>query len=84
MLSRNVQQNKIKQLWAAVLLQTIHDITDIKGKKESNQRHYRRQSLAWVMSKSEGFHSFIGVCWTLQIDPTFTREKILSMPRAVV
>lgn len=76
-------KKKVRNLWQAVLIQTIRDITKPYG-PDSVKYHCQQQGLAWVRSKSTEFQSFFGVCLTLDMDPADTRRRILSLPRVPV
>ncbi|RLB94821.1 MAG: hypothetical protein DRH26_00030 [Deltaproteobacteria bacterium] len=73
----------LKNLWAAVLHQTIDDIVNPSREKLSLKQFCRRKALVWIKTKSTAPEpqSFIGVCWILGLDPDDTRDRILSMPR---
>lgn len=74
----------LRDLWAAVMDQAIDDITDPDGSKPQIKAPCRRRAMAWVKAKSTEMQSFIGICWSLGLDPDDTRTRILSKPRVPI
>jgi len=73
----NEPYGAIKKLWAAVLLQTDHDIR--KCRKGKAKRH-RDDALAWINSSywtAQDRGCFLWVCDLLGLDPVKARRVIL-------
>ena len=66
-------------LWAAVLDQTVFDLTAKRPRSDVNKwKEAKQDALDWIESDAEYFNSFVNVCRILELDPHRTRRNVLA------
>ena len=70
---RDLEAIAERDLWTAVFLQAIDDLTDTKG---PNPRPLQKAAQRWFESRSAEPRTFLWVCSHLNLDPAAVLEKL--------
>jgi hypothetical protein len=71
-----------RRLWVAVLEQAIIDLSGPNGVRGGERRRLRTFSRLWFTSDNDQPGSFLWVCESLQLDPSWVRNQLAAVIKA--